>query len=62
MENTDLSFEYSDVEANIKGNILSVKNPKSGIIIADSIGQIIKKDSIMPFGAIIKTKKEKIAC
>ena len=47
MEETDLSFEYSDVDADIKGNIMSIKNPKSGRIVADSIGEIIKEDSIM---------------
>jgi len=47
MENCDLSFEYSDVEAEIKGNIDSVKNPRSGRIIADSIGNVIYEDSIM---------------
>lgn len=41
MEDTDLSFEYSEVNATVKGNILSVKNPKSGRIEADSIGEII---------------------
>ena len=47
MENTDLSFEYSDVEADIKGNIVSVKNPKSGTITADSVGEIITEDAVM---------------
>ena len=47
MEDTDLSFEYSDVDADIKGHIDSVKNPKSGRICADSIGEIINEDSIM---------------
>ncbi len=47
MEDTDLSFEYSEVEADIKGHIVSVKNPKSGVIIADSVGEIISEDSIM---------------
>lgn len=47
MENTDLSFEYSDVEAEIIGHIDSVKNPHSGNIVADSIGEIILEDSIM---------------
>lgn len=37
----DLAFEYSDVNATIKGSILSVKNPKSGRIKADSYGEII---------------------
>lgn len=46
-EETDLSFEYSEVDAKVKGNILSVKNPKSGKIVADSIGEIVREDSIM---------------
>ena len=47
MEGTDLAFEYSDVEATVKGHILSVKNPKSGTITADSVGEIIHEDPIM---------------
>ncbi len=47
MEDTDLSFEYSEVEADVKGHIISVKNPKSGIITADSIGEIIWDDPVM---------------
>ena len=47
MKDTDLSFEYSDVEADVKGHILSVKNPKSGRIIADSVGEIIRGDAVM---------------
>lgn len=47
MENTDLSFEYSDVSADIRGHIVSVKNPKSGIITADSVGDIIMEDAVM---------------
>ncbi len=45
MEAADLSFEYSDVIADIKGDILSVKNPRSGSITADSIGEIIITDN-----------------
>jgi len=44
MEGTDLSFEKSDVKAGVKGNIVSVKNPISGYIRADSIGEIILDD------------------
>lgn len=47
MEDTDLAFEYSEVEADIKGNIISVKNPKSGTITADSVGEIIWDDPVM---------------
>ena len=41
MEDTDLSFENSNVNATVKGNIISVKNPNSGYIRADSIGEVI---------------------
>lgn len=40
-ENCDLSFERSSVQAVVKGDIISVKNPISGFINADSIGEII---------------------
>ena len=39
--NTDLAFEYSMVDAEVRSHIISVKNPLSGRIVADSIGQII---------------------
>ena len=47
MEGTDLAFEYSDVEADIIGNVMSVKNPKSGRIILDSVDEIIMEDAAM---------------
>ena len=47
MEGTDLSFEYSDVDADIVGSIDSVKNPRSGQIIADGVGEIIMGDAVM---------------
>ncbi len=47
MEGCDLAFEYSDVRAEIIGNIVSVKNPKSGSIVADGIGEIIREQSVM---------------
>ena len=44
MEGTDLSFERSEVFADVRGSILSVKNPISGYIRADSIGETILND------------------
>ena len=58
MENTDLSFEYSDVKATINGNVVSVKNPKSGEIIADSFGGILfTDDAVYECKAKVITKK-----
>lgn len=47
MEGTDLSFEYSQVEADVRGHIDSVKNPAEGKIQADSIGEIILENSVV---------------
>lgn len=37
----DLAFEDSELRADIRGNITSVKNPRSGSVVADGIGEII---------------------
>ena len=47
MEETDLSFEYSEVEADIVGHVDSIKNPKNGTITCDSVGEIIMEDAVM---------------
>ena len=57
MEATDLSFEYSDVEATVVGHIDSVKNPRSGRIIADSVGQIILGDAVMPCTGTVQLRE-----
>lgn len=41
MIDCDLSFEKSEVRAVVLGNIMSVKNPYSGKITADSITEVI---------------------
>ncbi len=40
-EGCDLAFEMSEVEATVKGEIVSVKNPNAGFVKADKIGEII---------------------
>ncbi len=57
MEDCDLAFEYSDVQATVHGDILSVKNPRSGRIVADRIGEIIRtEDSVYPVEAEISVR------
>ena len=62
MEGCDLSFEYSDVDADVRGHIDSVKNPKSGRIVADSVGEIVTEDPVMECtGKVILRRQEEIA-
>ena len=52
--NTTLAFEYSSVDADIKGGIDSVLNPGSGELRADHIGHlVIQKDRIDPGRTVI---------
>ena len=45
-EDAQLAFEYSSVEATVLGAIPSVKNPRTGRIVADSYGEIILDSNI----------------
>lgn len=59
MVDTDLAFEYSDVQADIKGHVDSIKNPKSGQIVVDSVGEIILEDSIMEANGQVIIRNQK---
>ena len=54
----DRVFEYSNVEADIRGHIENIKNPSSGHIVADSIGSITIDENIkQPADCIIEVRK-----
>lgn len=54
----DRAFEYSTVEADIRGHIENIKNPTSGHITADSIGSVtIDKNVLQPADCVITTRK-----
>ncbi len=57
--NTNLCFEYcANIQAEIDGDIVSVKNPISGMIVADKIGEIIlESDKINPNQTLITQRK-----
>lgn len=55
-DDADLAFEYSTVEATIDSPVHSVKNPRSGHIIAQSYGEIILDEHIKaPADCVIAT-------
>jgi len=45
-DDADLMFEYSSVTADVRGHIISIKNPATGRVVADSIGEIIIDQNI----------------
>ena len=55
--NTTLAFEYSTVEADLRGRVDSVKNPSGGTITADEIGELIlEEDRIDPKKTCIRCR------
>ena len=44
MIDCDFSFEYSDVDASIVGEVLSIKNPRSGKIVCNKTKELIYTD------------------
>ncbi len=54
----DLAFEDSTLQATVNGPITSVKNPRSGHLKVESIGElIIDKNILAPANCIIETAK-----
>ncbi len=54
----DRAFEYSTLNADIKGAITNVKNPTSGRIVADAIGSVTIDENIKaPANCIIEVRK-----
>ena len=58
-DDADLAFEYSTVRATIKGRIHSIKNPASGSIVADEVGEVILDENIKgPADCVITTREK----
>ncbi len=54
----DRAFEYSTLQADIRGHITNIKNPASGRITADSIGSVTIDSNIKPpADCIIATRR-----
>ena len=54
------AFEYSTLDADIRGAITNIKNPTSGRIVADSIGSVTLDENIKaPADCEIKTRNNK---
>ena len=55
----DRMFEYSTVEADIRGHIENIKNPTSGHIIADSIGSVTIDENVRePNDCVIEIRQK----
>ena len=58
LEETDLAFEYSTVDATINSNIDSIKNPIAGRIECDSVNEFIKDEVDFNKFSLIERKRK----
>ena len=56
MPNCQWAFEYSDVDADIKGHIESIRNVLSGKVVANSLGEYIEVDQARECKGVIEIK------
>ena len=54
--NCNLAFEYSDVDADIKGHIDSIRNVLSGKVVADSYGEYVQDEHVFECKGEVKTR------
>lgn len=45
-DDADLAFENAELKAQIKGGVVSIKNPRTGEIVCDSVGEVILDENI----------------
>lgn len=57
-EDADLAFEYSEVNGNIKSDIISIKNPIRGELEIFSVGEYIQDENSRNDGFILKPNKK----
>ena len=59
MEDADLAFEYSEVQADVDSHIVSIKNPYKGKISCKSLGELIEtEDSVYPHLCQVEVRGE----
>ena len=56
MPNCNLAFEYSDVDADIKGHVDSIRNVLSGKIVVDSLGEYVQDEHVLDCKGVIEIK------
>ena len=49
---------YKRQEAEICGGVISIKNPKSGVIIVDSVGDLVWDDPVMECNGKVVIRNE----
>ena len=56
MSNANLCFEYSEVDADIKGHVNSIRNFLSGKVVVNSLGEYIEEEPVRECKGVIEIR------
>ena len=59
MANCNLAFEYSDVEADVKSHVDSIRNVLSGKVVVDSLGEYVQDEHVLECKGIVEVRNKK---
>ena len=60
MSNCNLSFEYSDVDAEIIGHVDSIRNVLSGKIVVDSLGEYVRDEHVLECNGVVEIRQKEL--
>ena len=58
MANANLAFEYSEVEADVRSHIDSIRNVLSGKVVVDSLGEYVQDEHVLECKGIVEVRKK----
>lgn len=59
LTNANLAFEYSDVDADIRSHVDSIKNVLSGKVVCDSYGELVNEDPVYKCEGVVEARNPK---
>ena len=58
MSNSNLAFEYSDVEADVRSHVDSIRNVLNGKVIVDSLGEYVQDEHVLECKGIVEVRNK----
>ena len=59
MSNSNLAFEYSDVDADVRSHVDSIRNVLSGKVVVDSLGEYVQDEHVFECKGIVEVRNKK---
>ena len=58
MANANLAFEYSDVDADVRSHVDSIRNVLNGKVVVDSLGEYVQDEHVVECNGIVEVRNK----